>query len=96
MKGVEHLLNTRSILNPPTLYIFEALHLLLDCNSFIFKNKFELLIESTRKTHQKVSNCFGIEKDTRKFNCSQLPMGQAVSVTFTAKSSMNIENTSLF
>ena len=40
IKSVERLLNTRSILNPPTLCILEALRQCLDCNNSIFNNKF--------------------------------------------------------
>ena len=36
IKSVERLLNTRSILNPPTLYIPEASGLCLECNNYIF------------------------------------------------------------
>ena len=42
IKSVERLLNTRSILNPPTLYIPEALRLCLECNNSVFNNKFYL------------------------------------------------------
>ena len=37
--------------------------------------KFKPLNRFTRKTHQILKKCFGIEKDTGKFNFSQLPMG---------------------
>ena len=37
--------------------------------------KFKPLNRFTRKTHQILKKCFGIEKDTGKFNFSQLAMG---------------------
>ena len=40
IKSVERLLNTRSILNPPTLCILEVLRLCLECNNSIFNYKF--------------------------------------------------------
>ena len=42
IKSVERLLNTRSIPNPPTLCILEALHLCLECNNSVFNKKFYL------------------------------------------------------
>ena len=42
IKSVERLLNTRSILNPPTSCILEALRLCLEYNNSIFNNKFYL------------------------------------------------------
>ena len=53
--------------------------LLLDLSKFKSLNRF------TRKNHQKLKKCFGIEKDTSKVSYSQLPMGWIVSLTFTAK-----------
>ena len=47
MKSVERLLNTRSLLNPPTLCIFEALLLCLECNNSIFNNKFYIQTDGT-------------------------------------------------
>ena len=47
IKSVERLLITRSILNPPTLCIFEALRLRLECNNSIFNNKFYLQTDGT-------------------------------------------------
>ena len=47
IKSVERLLNTRSILNPPTLCILEALRLCLECNNSVFNNKFYLQTEGT-------------------------------------------------
>ena len=42
VKQVECLLNTRSILYPPTLCILEALRLWLECNNSILNNEFYL------------------------------------------------------
>ena len=47
IKSVEHLLNTRSNLIPPTLCILEALRLCLECNNSIFNNKFYLQKDGT-------------------------------------------------
>ena len=47
IKSGEHLLNTRSILNPLTLCILEALHLCLECNKSVFNNKFYLETDAT-------------------------------------------------
>ena len=45
---VECLLNTRSILNPPTLCILEALRLWLECNNPIFNTNFYLETDMSR------------------------------------------------
>ena len=42
IKSVQHLFNTRSNLNPPTLCVLEALRLCLECNIAIFDNNFSL------------------------------------------------------
>ena len=47
IKSVERLLNTRSILNPPTLCILEAWRLCLECNNSVFNNKFYLQTDGT-------------------------------------------------
>ena len=47
IKSVERLLNTISILNPPTLCILEALRLCLECNNSVFNNKFYLQTDGT-------------------------------------------------
>ena len=47
IKIVERFRNTRSILNPPTLYILQALRLCLECNNFILSNKFYLKTDGT-------------------------------------------------
>ena len=47
IKSVELLLNTRSILSPPTLCIPEVLRLCLECNNYIFNNKFHLQTDGT-------------------------------------------------
>ena len=47
IKSVGHLFNIRSILNPPTLCILEALHLCLECSNSIFIDKFYLQIDRT-------------------------------------------------
>ena len=47
IKSVERLLNTRHILNPPTLCILEALRLFLEYNNSIFHNKFYLQRDGT-------------------------------------------------
>ena len=47
IKRVERLLNTRSILNPPTLCILQFLRLCLECNNFVFDNKFYLQTDGT-------------------------------------------------
>ena len=52
IKSFEHLLNTISNLNPPTLCILEALHLCLECNNFIFNNKFYLQTDGTAQGPQ--------------------------------------------
>ena len=46
IKSVKRLLNTRSILNPLTLCILEALRLCLECNNSVF-NKFYLQTDGT-------------------------------------------------
>ena len=48
-KNVECLLNTRSILNPPTFCILEALNKCLEYNNSIFNNKFYLQKNGTTK-----------------------------------------------
>ena len=56
IKSVKHLLNTRSILNPLTLCILEALHLCLECNNSVFNNKFYLETDATMQgTHMSCS-----------------------------------------
>ena len=50
IKGAEGLLNTRSILNPPTSCILKALHLCLECSNSIF-NKFYLQINGKTQGH---------------------------------------------
>ena len=52
IKSVERLLNTRSILSPPTLCILEALRLYLECNSSLFDNKFYLQTDGTTQVPQ--------------------------------------------
>ena len=47
VKSFERLLNTRSNLNPPTLYILEALRLCLECSNSTFNNKFYLQTDET-------------------------------------------------
>ena len=47
IKSVERLLNTRSILNPPTLCILEALRLCLEYNNSVFNNKFYFQTDGT-------------------------------------------------
>ena len=57
IKSVKCLLNTRSILNPPTLCVFEALHLCLECNNSIFNNKFYLQTDEIEQSpHMFCSN----------------------------------------
>ena len=56
IKRIKHLLNTRSILNPLTLCILEALHLCLECNNSVFNNKFYLETDATMQgTHMSCS-----------------------------------------
>ena len=57
--------------------------------------KFKSLNRFIRKTHQILKKCFGIEEDTGKVNYSQLPMGWALPMTFTAKNVRAIESKSL-
>lgn len=47
IKSIERLLNTRPIINPPTLYILEALGLCLECNNYIFNFLFTRRWDST-------------------------------------------------
>ena len=47
IKSVERLLNTRSILNPPTSCILEVLRLCLEYNNSIFNDKFYLQTDGT-------------------------------------------------
>ena len=49
IKNVECLLNTRSILNPSTFCILEALHKCFEYNNSIFNNKFYLQTDGTTK-----------------------------------------------
>ena len=57
--------------------------------------KLRVLINYQKITHQKLKKCIGKEKDTGKIDNSQLPMGQMVSMIFTAKSIRDIRSKSL-
>ena len=47
IKTVQHLSNTRSNLNPPTLCVLEAFRLCLQCNISVFDNNFSLRTDRT-------------------------------------------------
>ena len=51
IKSTERLINTKSFLNRMTLCILDALRLCLECNNYIFNNKFYLQTYGTAQGH---------------------------------------------